>query len=261
MQIAARGLHERDLGVDVTPLVQPLPRVDEGNALTAVGTEAKAAVAGRWLEHPSPTRPERLVYTRRLALADDRDQLFATHGLTVERATNVVDQLPELWLFDLDELQPGVARLDPAAAHRGRVERQIIGPREVQRATHQPRLHGAVGPERLADIVDGAIDADGDLELRCGHELRLGATDLAHDPRQIFLRCPASQVVALQAERVDLGPGQLGFRLRQGLQRASVEERGAPGHELVAARAGADEVDGRADELTDPLDVVAAVRG
>src|SRR5207244_3094165 len=78
---------------------------------------------------------------------------------------------------------------------------------------------------------------------------------------QAFLRCPASQVVALQAERVDLGPGQLGFRLRQGLQRASVEERGAPGHELVAARAGADEVDGRADELTDPLDVVAAVRG
>src|SRR5207245_9924930 len=37
--------------------------------------------------------------------------------------------------------------------------------------------------------------------------------------------------------------------------------RADQGEELVAARAGADEVDWRADELTDPLDVVAAVRG
>src|SRR5581483_2612956 len=40
--------------------------------------------------------------------------------------------------------------------------------------------------------------------------------------------------------------------------RRSGEEGSAPRDELVAARARADELDGRADELADPLDVVAA---
>src|SRR5467141_1908491 len=40
----------------------------------------------------------------------------------------------------------------------------------------------------------------------------------------------------------------------------SVEELAAAGDELVAARAGADELDRRADELTDAIDVIAAVR-
>src|SRR6202011_5651253 len=40
--------------------------------------------------------------------------------------------------------------------------------------------------------------------------------------------------------------------------RASVEKSAASGDELVAARAGPDELDGRSDELTDPFNVVAA---
>ena len=210
-QVPPRGVDERDLGVDVVPRVQPVPRVDEGHALSAVRAEAQAAVARGGLEHPSPSRPEGFDDALRLAPSDDRDELFAAHRLAVEGFADVVHQLPELRLRHLDEFQPGVAQLDPAAAHRGGEERQIVGAREVQRAAHQPRLdQGALGPERLANVGDGAVDADGDLELGGGHELCLDATDLAHRPRQVLLGGATGQVVALQAERVDLGPGQLG---------------------------------------------------
>src|SRR5207249_5067672 len=62
-------------------------------------------------------------------------------------------------------------------------------------------------------------------------------------------------VVTLVASRIWLTSHMTGaLRFGYGL----VEQLRAPGHELVAARAGADELDVGSDELADPLDVVAA---
>src|SRR5256885_14080279 len=65
-------------------------------------------------------------------------------------------------------------------------------------------------------------------------------------------------VVTLVARRIRLTSHMTSaMRFGYGL----VEQLRAPGHELVAARAGADELDGGSDELPDPLDVFAAVLG
>src|SRR5438034_10728350 len=68
----------------------------------------------------------------------------------------------------------------------------------------------------------------------------------------------SSVVVTLVARRIRL-TSHMTSAMRFGY--GVVEQLRAPGHELVAARAGADELDGGSDELADPRDVVAAVRG
>src|SRR5437660_12064549 len=81
----------------------------------------------------------------------------------------------------------------------------------MQRAAHEPCLDQRfLLPQRLADVVDVAVDAGGDLELGCGHELGLGAADLADHLSELLLWRAAREVMALEPKGVDLRPAELG---------------------------------------------------
>jgi hypothetical protein len=81
----------------------------------------------------------------------------------------------------------------------------------MKRATHQPCLHERlVFPQSRPHVPDLAFDADADLQLGAGHQLRLRSTDVADHARQVFLWRTLGEVMAGEPKGVHLRPAQLG---------------------------------------------------
>jgi len=67
----------------------------------------------------------------------------------------------------------------------------------VKGAAHQPRLdEGLVLPQRGPHVFDIALDADADLQLGGGHQLRLRSTDITDDACEVFLGRASDQMMA-----------------------------------------------------------------
>src|SRR5258708_35961932 len=206
-------------GMGVAPWAGPLFGPDEGDALAAAGPEAEQALARGRLQHAAPARPQDLEDARRVSLADRLDDLLSDSRSAIELLTDFCDQLQEVLLAQVDQLEPGLIDANPASAHRRRIHGEVVSGDEVKGAAHEPGLHEAlVLPERVTNVLDGAVCAHAIWKLSRRHQLRLGADDVSDHSCELFLGRPSEQVVAPKSKGIDLGPAQVDCDWRLGLQ-------------------------------------------
>jgi hypothetical protein len=180
--------------VDVHPLERLRQR--EAHVLALRGGEDEVAAERDGLEQVAVAAAQ--------AGVDARGELLAGQRAVFQGCRDLGEDRLHVGLGDLEVLAPRlllVAGLQ--AALRADVQRQLVGPQQVQRPAHRPRLHErALLPEQGLD-VRGGLDARPQRELRGRHDLGVQAADVGDDAERIHR--PLGEVLARHA------PGQDGL--------------------------------------------------
>ena len=193
---------------------RPAPTRAPARASSSVRTNVTFCLTGGPKQEDATPRPRRRGSTpsrtraARAAQADTRDdgirQLLAGQPAATER---LADRRHDLG--HVRELLIGLT--DDRPTGRG-PRRELVGRMEMERAAKGPRLRQRpLLPESLPDIRLGdPLEPRRELQLRRPHHLRVDPADVAHDVDEPLGRRPLEQMIAGDAPRAHLVPGQRG---------------------------------------------------
>ncbi len=191
---------------------EPLAGIDEGDVAAVVGAEAQEAAARGGLEERAPAGGDAL--GERLVAEARREGLpegGAGHRRVAEDLADPVLEREHLVPRDLEVAEPQRPQPVDPRAQRGDQLRQLVRRDEVERPPHRPGLdQRAVAPQGVPDVLaPHALDAGVDRELRGADDLRLHGDVVADDAEH--RRAPRSplEVLPLEPQRGELGPGGL----------------------------------------------------
>src|SRR5260370_6349393 len=124
----------------------------------------------------------------------------------------------------------------------------------MQRCPNEPGFdQGLVLPECIPDVTGFAVDADHGLQLRCRHDLRLDAADVADDLNQILLWCRAREVVTSEPELMHLRPGHVSGDGALGLQLRPTQSKSLRPRVTNWARRGPVPTSSIGDPISSPM--------